>query len=448
MVVELIRRVRVMLVGACALGAAIALHGGTVAAQSAAKASAPSFTKDVAPIFQDKCEACHRPDSIAPMSLVTYQEARPWARSIRARVADHQMPPWNIDKTVGVQKFKNDRSLSDAQIDTILKWVDAGAPQGDPKEMPAARTWPEDQGWNFAPLFGQKEPDLIIKSYDLTMPAQAQDVWDKRVTPSGITEPRWVRAIEIRPETVKGRKITHHAIAYLEQEEPGAPPTGFLPVPFMEWAVGKQGELMRPDTGKLLLPGSKFRWDIHYSQAGEDITSKVEMGIYFYPKGQEPKYRTSLSLVPAALGTMDIRPNTLSLVEGFMTLRDNARIESFQPHMHLRGKAMMVEALFPNGQKQVLSLVSEFNFNWMTTYVYSDDAAPLLPKGTMLKVTAWHDNTANKKSNPDPNQWVGWGDRTVDEMAHAWINIVYLKDEEFKAEQEKRKAQSTSSMPQ
>jgi len=200
----------------------------------------------------------------------------------------------------------------------------------------------------------------------------------------------------------------------------------------------------RLDTGKLLLPGSKFRWDIHYSQAGEEITNQVEMGIYFYPKGEEPKYRTSLTLTPAALGTMDIRPNTLSLVEGFTQLRENARIESFQPHMHLRGKAMMVEAILPNGQKQVISLVSDFNFNWMTTYVYEDNAAPLLPKGTLLKVTAWHDNTAGKKTNPDPNQWVGWGDRTVDEMAHAWINIVYMKDDDFKAEQEKRRSAPTT----
>jgi len=354
------------------------------------------------------------------------------------------MPPWNIDKTVGIQKFKNDRSLSDEQIDTIVRWVDAGAPQGDPKEMPAPRTWPEDQGWNFAALFGQTEPDLIITSYDFTMAAQAQDAWDKRVTPSGITEPRWVRAIEIRPSTVKGRKITHHAIAYLEQDDPGSRGGFGLPTPFMEWAVGKQGELMRPDTGKLLLPGSKFHWDIHYSQAGEEITSQVEMGIYFYPKGQEPKYRTSLSLVPAALGTLDIRPNTVSLVEGFISLRDAARIESYQPHMHLRGKAMMVEAILPGGLKQVISLVSHFNFNWMTTYVYDDDVAPLLPKGTLLKVTAWHDNTAAWKSNPDPTQWVGWGDRTVDEMAHAWINIVYMSDEDFKLEQEKRKAPSTA----
>ena len=439
MMLESRRLVRTLVVG-----------GGMLALSTAAMAqtAAPTFTKDVAPIFKEKCEACHRPDSIAPMSLVTYQETRPWARSIRARVADRQMPPWHIDRSVGVQSFKNDRSLTDKEIETILRWADAGAPQGDPKDMPPARTWPEDQGWNFAALFGQKEPDLVINSHDFTMPAQSQDAWDKRTTPSGITEPRWVRAIEIRPSTIKGRKITHHAIAYLQQDDPGAKGGFGLPTPFMEWAVGKQGELMRPDTGKLLLPGSSFRWDIHYSQAGEEITSHVEMGIYFYPKGQEPKYRNTLSLVPAALGTLDIRPNTLSLVEGFMVLRDNARIESYQPHMHLRGKAMMVEAILPSGQKQVISLVSDFNFNWMTTYVYADEAAPLLPKGTMLKVTAWHDNTAAKKTNPDPNQWVGWGDRTVDEMAHAWINIVYMNDADYKAEQDKRKSGGTTSAPQ
>src|SRR6266540_2089514 len=139
---------------------------------SAAAASAadtpkpvPTFTKDIAPIFQEKCEACHRPDSMAPMSLKTYAESRPWIRSIKSRVSDRQMPPWQIDRTVGIQKFKNDRSLTDEQIDTIVRWADAGAPQGDPKDMPAPKEWPEDQGWNFAKLFGQKEPDLIINSY-------------------------------------------------------------------------------------------------------------------------------------------------------------------------------------------------------------------------------------------------------------------------------------------
>ncbi len=429
---------RVKTLGLMALGAVFTLSG----VARAADAPTPTFTKDVAPIFQEKCTACHRPDSMAPMSLQTYAEARPWARDIRARVADRQMPPWQIDRTVGIQQFKNDRSLTDEQVDTIVRWIDGGAPQGDPKDMPALKQWPDDQGWNFAASFGQTEPDLIIESGSFTMPAVSQDAWDKRIQDTGITEPRWVRAIEIRPETVQGRRITHHAIAYLIQDEPGQQSGGAsfgLGGPFMEWAVGKQGEMMRPNTGKLLLPGSKFRWDIHYSAVGEEITSRVQMGIYFYPKGQEPKYRTTLSLVPAALGTMDIRPNTISMAEGFTTLRSAARIESFQPHMHLRGQAMELDALLPNGQKQVISLVSDFNFNWMTTYQYADEVAPLLPKGTILKVTAWHDNTAAKKSNPDPNQWVGWGDRTVDEMAHAWINIVYMSDEDFATEQANRK---------
>ncbi|OFW30812.1 MAG: hypothetical protein A3H97_16630 [Acidobacteria bacterium RIFCSPLOWO2_02_FULL_65_29] len=423
--------------GALALGVALALPGVVVAAPAA-----PTFTKDIAPIFQEKCEACHRPESIAPMSLQTYEEARPWARSIKARVADRQMPPWHLDKNVGIQKFKNDRSLSDDQIATIVKWVDTGALQGDPKDMPPLVQWPEGQGWNYAAQFGQQEPDMVIRSNEYTMAAHAQDAWDKRQTPTGITEPKWVRAIEIRPATVKGRRITHHAIAYLQQTEPdGASAAGFgLLAPLMEWAVGKQGEMMRPDTGKLLMPDSRITWDIHYSQAGEEITSAVELGLYFYPKGQEPKFRTSLALVPAALGDMDVRPNQITVTQGNTVLRQAARIESFQPHMHLRGKAMMMEAILPTGETRVLSYADHFNFNWHNTYVYADEVAPLVPKGTVLKITAWHDNTPAMKSNPDPNQWVGWGDRTVDEMAHAWVNITQLSDEDLQAEIQKRRA--------
>mgnify|MGYP003345508021 CR=1 FL=1 len=175
--------------GSVALGVVMMLPS-TVFAQVP---KSTTFTKDIAPIFQEKCEACHRPDSIAPMSLVNFADTRPWIRSIKARVEQRTMPPWGIDPSVGVQKFKNDRSLNEDQVATILKWIDTGAPQGDPKDMPAAKVWPEDQGWNFAPLFGQKEPDLIIKSDPFTMPALSQDAWDKRVTDAGITEPKWVQ---------------------------------------------------------------------------------------------------------------------------------------------------------------------------------------------------------------------------------------------------------------
>ncbi|MGH9346567.1 MAG: c-type cytochrome [Vicinamibacterales bacterium] len=418
-------------------------------------APTPTFTKDIAPIFQAKCESCHRPSSIAPMSLVTWEDARPWARSIRTRVAARQMPPWHIDRSVGIQHFQNDRSLSDQDLDTIVRWAAAGAPKGNPKDMPPPVQWPNEELWNFRSAYG--EPDLILRSPKYTVPAQAQDAWYKPVTPIGLTEPRWVRAIEMRPSTVNGRRVTHHALARLQQDEgsdePRTEPRNedeVGPGLFMEWAVGKQGEVMRPNSGKLMLPGSRIVWDIHYHAVGEAITDNVEMAIYFYPKGQEPKYRQVLGLFHAIQGGsrgLDIPPNTLSVHQGVHVMRKAGRIENFQPHMHLRGKGMSMEAVTPDGKTQVLSLVSNYQFNWHNNYVYTDEAAPILPKGTVLRFTSWHDNTKNNKDNPDPDQWVGWGDRTVDEMAHAWVNITYLSDEDYQAEIEKRKATVSTTAP-
>jgi hypothetical protein len=416
----------------------------------------PTFTKDVAPIFQEKCEACHRADSIAPMSFVTYEETRPWVRSIRNRVASRQMPPWHIDRTIGIQEFKNDRSLTDAQIDTIVRWVDGGAPKGDPKDMPPAVQWPTGQGWVLGRTFNQAEPDLVVTSTPWTQKAGANDAWWKPVVPTGLTEPRWVRGIEVRPSSVKARKITHHVVLRLQQDEVddlavnATDPFGNqIPGTFMEWAVGKQGEVMRPDAGKLMLPGSKIVFDIHYSDGGEEITDTVDIGFYFYPKGQEPKYRQVLHLMGATnAGGVDIPPNTVKATEGYFVLRQNARVESFQPHLHLRGKAMSMEAILPTGQTHVLSHVANFNFNWHNSYLYADHAAPLLPRGTIIKITAWHDNTSANPSNPDPNVWVGYGDRTVDEMAHAWVNVTYLSDEDYQAEVEARRAQLSRSTQQ
>ncbi len=411
----------------------------------------PTFARDIAPIFQNKCESCHRTDSMAPMSLVTYEDARPWAKSIAARVKARQMPPWHIDKTVGIQHFKNDRSLSDGQIDTILQWVAAGAPKGDPKEMPPPKVWGDESKWAFASKYGP--PDLVIKSPDYTMPAMAQDVWWRPIVPTGLTEPRWVRAIEIHPATVKGRRITHHALAYLKQPEnisrelftndPDVAGEGL----FMEWAVGKAGDEMRSDSGRLMLPGSSISFEMHYHAIGEAITDHVELGVYFYPKGQEPKHREVLALFSTITGgnrALDLPPNQVTTTENFAVLKENARIENFQAHMHLRGKGMSMEAIYPDGRREMLSQVTDFNFNWHNMYIYADDAAPLLPKGTLLHFVSWWDNTANNRSNPDPDQWVGWGDRTVDEMGHAWINITYFKDDEFAAELAKRKAAATS----
>jgi hypothetical protein len=451
-------RWRIVHRSAVTLSAVLALSAPVLAADPASPQV--TFSKDVAPILQEKCQQCHQPNSIAPMSLITFQDARPWARSIKQRVVSRQMPPWHIDQSVGVRKFKNDMSLSDGQIDTIARWVDAGAPEGSPKDLPSAKPLLTDNEWQ-AVKDGLGPPDLIVKSSEYTMPAKHQDVWYRPMTDLPLTEPRWARMVEIRPTNLKGRKVLHHAIAYLVlNNDPESVNTGTTssaggaaaPVDnlvdrrpqLMEWAIGKGYDLFREGTGKLLLPGEKISWDQHIHAAGEEVIAGAEIGIWLYPKGQEPKKRSYLIGFTGLRKReyLDIPPNSVAHTEGFTVLKENTLITNFQPHFHLRGKAMQVEAILPDGTNEIVSYVGRFNFNWMTNYIYDDDAAPVYPKGTVIHVTAWHDNTKANPFNPDPDQWVGYGDRTVDEMAHAWMNVIYLNDEEYKALVAERRAKS------
>ena len=428
----------------------LALAADPTPATTAARAEV-TFSKDIAPILQAKCQECHQPNSIAPMSLITFQQARPWARSIRERVITRQMPPWHIDQGVGVQKFKNDMSLSSEQISTIVRWVDGGAIEGDPKDLPPAKPLVTDNEWQGV-RDGFGPPDLIVRSPEYTMAARHQDVWYRPTSDIPLAEPRWARMVEIRPTSLKGRKVLHHSIAYLVlNNDPQAVNTGTANGPggaadddpadlvnrrpqLMEWAIGKGYDLFRPDTGKLLVPGEKISWDQHIHAVGEEITTGSEIGIWFYKKGEEPKKRSYLIGFTGIRGgrqSLDIPPNSFAQTEGFTALKENALIENFQPHFHLRGKSMQVEAILPDGSSRILSYVGNFNFNWMTNYIYADDAAPLLPKVTVIHVSAWYDNTKANKNNPDPEQWVGYGDRTVDEMAHAWMNVTYISDEDY-----------------
>jgi hypothetical protein len=436
-----------------------------VIAASAVSAETPTFSKDIAPILQNKCQQCHQPNSIAPMSLITYEETRPWARSIKQRVASRQMPPWHIDPSVGVQKFKNDMSLTQQQIDTIVSWVDGGAPQGDPKDLPAPKPLVTDNEWQGV-KDGFGPPDLVVRSSEYPMPAKHQDVWYRPLQDLPITEPRWVRMVEIRPTSLQARKTLHHSIAYLVlNDDPDAVNTGTANGPtgavsrddlvnrrpqLMEWAIGKGYDLFYPGTGKLIVPGEKISWDQHIHAVGEDTATGSELALWFYPKGQEPKKRSYLVGFTGLKrrGFLDIPPNSVTHTEGFTVLKENTIITNFQPHFHLRGKAMQVEAILPDGSTQIVSYVGNFNFNWMTNYIYDDDAAPLFPKGTVIHVSAWYDNTKANKSNPDPDQWVGYGDRTVDEMAHAWMNVVYLSDDEYKTLLAERKAKTAATSTQ
>jgi hypothetical protein len=447
---------------------AAATLGGVIliaASASAQTAAAPTFSKDIAPILQNKCQECHQPNSIAPMSLITYAESRPWARSIKTRVSTRQMPPWHIDQTVGVQKFKNDMSLSQKEIDTIVAWVDAGAPQGDPKDLPPAKALRGDNEWKGV-QDGFGPPDLVIRSSEYKMPAKGQDVWYRPMSEIPITEPRWVKMVEIRPSNLKARKVLHHSIAYqvLSPENVASVNTGTANGPaaaatpedlvnrrpqLMEWAIGKGYDLFMPGTGKMIMPGEKLSWDQHLHPAGEEIDAGSEIALWLYPKGQEPTKRSYLIGFTGLKkrGFLDIAPNSIAHTEGFTVLKENTLITNFQPHFHLRGKAMEVKAILPDGSTEVVSYVGKFNFNWMTNYIYADDAAPAFPKGTIIQVSAWYDNTKANPNNPDPDQWVGYGDRTVDEMAHAWMNVVYLTDAEYKAWLDAKKARQTSEAP-
>ena len=440
------------------LGASLAL----AASATAQTAERPvTFSKDVAPIVQAKCQQCHQPNSIAPMSLITYKDARPWARSIKERVATRQMPPWHIDPSVGVQKFTNDLSLTEEQIDTIVRWVDGGAPEGDPKDLPPPKPVVTTNEWQGV-MDGFGPPDLVIRSPEFTMPAQHKDVWFRPASRIPLTEPRWIRMVEIRPTNLKARRIVHHSIAYhvlkpdnVQAVNTGTATGGFRAIAspvdlvnrrpqIMEWAIGKGYDRFREGTGKLLMPGESISWDQHLHAVGEETVAGSELGLWFYPKGQEPTKRSYLIGFTGIDRSkmLDIAPNSIAHTEGFTVLKENTLITNFQPHFHLRGKAMKVEAILPDGSRQVVSYVGNFNFNWMTNYIYDDDAAPVFPKGTVIQVSAFYDNTKANKNNPDPDQWVGYGDRTVDEMAHAWMNVVYLNDDEYKTLLEERKAKA------
>jgi hypothetical protein len=401
-------------------------------AQPAADAP-PTFARDVAPIFQAKCQTCHHPGTSAPMSLVTYADTRPWAKSIQQRVSSRDMPPWHLDKTVGIKQYKNDRSLSDAEIATIVRWVDAGAPQGNPADMPPPRTFQSEAEWFIG------EPDLRVTTpNDFVMYDKGPDWWIDQFAEVTLDEDRWIKAMEIKPSNPK---IVHHVVVYaIEPDAPeGTPETGVM---LHEYAVGKYGDIFGESTGRLLKKGTRLRYDMHYFAIGSEQHNKTTIAFKFYPKGVVPKYQVrSVAMRNIPNDELEVPPNTVVRTDGYYRLPRNARIDAFQPHMHMRGRGMTLEAInVADNRTQILSSVDHFDFNWHINYVYADEAAPLLPAGTVLHMIGIHDNTAANRRNPDPNMWVGFGERSVDDMLQVWVNIVYLDDAEFQRLVEERKA--------
>ena len=424
----------------------LAMAGAASAQQSAPAANQTpvTFTKDVAPILQRSCQTCHRPGAVAPMSLLTYEDIRPWARSIKSKVTNREMPPWHIDRNIGITKFKNDPSLTDQEIATIAKWVDAGAPRGNPADMPAPRTFEELDQWFIG------KPDIVITSNKpYVLPAAGPDnIVDILVDP-GFTEDMYVMAIESKPADAASFKVTHHFTTNLV-EDPDEDPVGLF---LNEYALGKNGDVFPPNSGRLIKAGTKINFNLHLNPRGEETPVSVKLGLKVYPKGQVPKYVAFTQHMGDA-PDLDIPAGSISRHDGYFRLPRPVLLASFQPHMHNRGKAQCMEAIYPDiradsarpgpARTETLSCVSNYQFGWHITYPYADDVAPLLPAGTMIHVISWHDNSTANRWNPNPKNWVGGGSRSIDEMSFSWVTLTYLEEEDFRQRvEERRRNQNT-----
>jgi len=301
--------------------------------------NAPTFTKDVAPILQRSCQSCHRPNSVAPMSLLTYEEVRPWARSIKQRTGlggkMGTMPPWFIDKTVGIQDYKDDFSLSEKEIATLAAWVDAGAQRGNPADMPSPRVFTGPNEW----AIGQ--PDIIVDSEPVTMKANAPDWWGALPPkPTGLTEDRYVSAVEIKEVSdarggTGGKFIFHHAIHALIDAE--GKQAGTIGSPH---EVGRNAEILEPEAAYKLKAGAQLLWpSVHMHANAEDTTARLQVGYKFHPKGYEPSRR--MSTLTFGNGEIDLKPMTAGQeIHFYTTLQEHTMLTTFEPHMHASGVRM------------------------------------------------------------------------------------------------------------
>ena len=393
-----------------------------------------TFTKDVLPIMQRACQQCHRAGSVAPMSLLTYEEVRPWARAIRDKTAQREMPPWFIEGNVGVRRFKEDASLSDEEIATIGRWVDAGAPRGNSADAPSPIEFASLNDWRIG------APEWIVElPQEQVIGAVDADRWLNIWADSRFTEDRYIKAVETKPSP-GGQRVVHHVATSMRwEEEGGEEGGGFL----NEYAMGKNGDIFPDGTGRLIKAGTQIRFNMHYSSVGEEIVDQTRVGFQLYPKGYVPDRVLISRHVGDSFDTIDIPAGADNVrSDGYYVLPEPTQVTAFQPHMHIRGKRMCVEAIQPSGTIETLSCTGH-NFGWHIVYNYADEVAPLLPAGTILHVTGWHDNTAANRYNPDPKNWVGFGNRSIDDMSFAWMSFFHMPEEVYEEKLIERKRLSS-----
>ena len=416
---------------------AVALAGliGTAASVYAQSPAAPTFSKDVAPILYKNCTNCHRPGEIGPMPLVSFNDARPWAKAIANRVTDGTMPPWHADPAHG--EFLNDRSLSAADRDTIVKWASGGALEGTRADLPKLPAYAE--GWQMG------QPDTIWSMQeDYPIPASGTIEYKNFEVPTNLTEDRWAQAIEVRPGN---RSVVHHVIVYLIDPKPVRAPQPFTPGPGMRrpadapktergleandrpmqhqptgwlsgYAPGQSVRVYQPGTALRVPAGATLIIQEHYTATGKETTDRTRIGIKWAkeaPKTQVDVATLQNGNFKLPAGAADTR------VDAELTLKEDVTVWSILPHTHMRGKKWEVTATYPDGRSELILNVPKYDFNWQTDYIFKQ---PLnLPKGTKIRTSAWYDNSTANKANPDPKKDVYWGDQTWEEMQFTAITF-------------------------
>jgi len=381
----------------------ILVGSGIASANNALIPEKPTFAKDVAPIFYANCTGCHRPGDIAPMSLLTYEEVRPWVKSIQKNVESGKMPPWHADREHG--SFANDRSLEPHERDTILKWAKTGAPKGNVDSLPTPPV-SNETGWKLG------EPDLVVTLGKVKVPAGGEDKFYDLIKGYEIDEDKYVKAVQILPGN---RKVVHHVIVYQTDLKSGGP-QGWIGA----WAAGTEPMVFPEGTARVLKKGQKLIGDMHYHPVDTPEEDVTRIGLYFAEKESVEKELVNLWIldedfrIPAGASNHEVKSS--------YTFDQDARILTLAPHMHYRGKDFTFTATYPDGSEKTLLAVNDYDFNWQTVYTLNE-AIPA-PAGTRIDCVAHFDNSADNANNPDPTRDVTFGQESYDEMMIGFLDYV------------------------
>lgn len=429
------------------------LFAGTASAQD----DAITYNSHVARILNENCVVCHREGGIGPMQLTNFEQVRPWAPLIQFKVASREMPPYAYDHGIGLQNLKGDWRLDQAEIDTVVAWVNQGSPLGDVDVIPPAAVLPDPTAWTFAAELG--EPSLIIPSVPIDIPAHGNDMWSKHYVDTGLPVDRCIKAAQVKPRG-DARAVVHHANTdiLVPDENGDYVAYGYL----TEYAMGKWGELMPEGVCRTLPKNARVHWDIHMFPGGVGATAEgemvtdnvVELAIWFHDEefiAESQPYKQDLRPYLMRDGyennLLAIPPNGYTMTQGLHSFDHPVRIDSYQPHGHLRMNAASLEIFYPDtGRTEQISQISNWSATWHHSHIYAPDDAPLVPAGAVLVIKQWYDNTSDNPNNPDPDQWVFDGSRTGDEMSHAWIAVTHLDAEGFDKMVAERKAKAERSL--